>query len=108
MTGFSPATRDVIYQRSDGVCERCGAGPVEQLHHRRARGAGGSRRTDTNTPANCLAICSPCHLHIETNRTEAKDMGWLVRQGHDPEHVPVMYRRTGLVNLHPDGSITYM
>ena len=107
MTGFSSATRRLILDRSGGVCERCGVRPVEALHHRRPRGMSGSRRADTNTPANCLASCNECHLYIESNRTEALEMGWLVRQGHDPEHVPVMYRGMGLVQLHPDGAITY-
>lgn len=106
MTGFSPATRQIIIDRAGGVCERCAAGPIEQLHHRRARGAGGSKRADTNTPANALAVCSPCHAWIESNRIKALEMGWLVRQGLDPEQVPVMYRGMGLVNLHANGQIT--
>lgn len=106
MTGFSSQTREIILERSQGVCERCAAGPVEQLHHRRARGAGGSKRADTNTPANAFGLCEPCHRYVESHRTEALEMGWLVRQGHDPEHVPVMYRGMGLVNLHASGQIT--
>ncbi|WPH57747.1 hypothetical protein [Mycobacterium phage WXIN] len=79
--------------------------PVEQLHHRRARGAGGSRRTDTNTAANCFAICAPCHLYVESNRTEAQDNGWLVRQGHSPGATPILYRQSQWVLLRDDGSI---
>lgn len=79
--------------------------PASQHHHRRPRGMGSSKRPDTNTAANALAVCEPDHRRIESNRTEALEMGWLVRQGHDPEHVPVMYRGMGLVNLHPNGQI---
>lgn len=108
MTGFSPKTRRTVLDRSGGICELCGVRPVDQLHHRRPRGSGGSKRDDTNTPANCFAICEPDHRHLESHRTEALDNGWLVRQGRDPEHVPLLYRRTHFVILSADGGLTYV
>jgi 5-methylcytosine-specific restriction protein A len=104
VTGFTPKTRKTIFDRAQGRCERCTLRPIEQYHHRRARGAGGSKRPDTNTSANGLGLCSPCHLHIERNRTEALDHGWLVRQGHDPTRVPVYYQGSQWVCLTIEGS----
>ncbi|QRY51819.1 hypothetical protein [Mycolicibacterium septicum] len=107
MTGFSPKTRQLINERADFVCELCGAAPVEQHHHRRARGSGGSKDPMTNTPANAFAICAADHARIESYRTEALDKGWLVRQGKNPSEIPILYRgRYALLSV--DGSIEYL
>lgn len=97
----------MIIERSQGSCERCDFAPVEQLHHRRPRGAGGSKRDDTNTPANAFAICEPCHRYIESNRSEALDKGWLVRQGKSPAGTELLYR-SRLAFLGVDGSIDFI
>jgi 5-methylcytosine-specific restriction enzyme A len=58
MTGFDPATRNVILGRAGFVgpwvcCERCGDwNATVQCHHRRPRGMGGSRAADTNLASN--------------------------------------------------------
>lgn len=106
-TGFSPAVKEIVTGRSNGMCEICGDQPGAEFHHRRARGMGGSRRTDTNTPANCLLLCGGdgCHRMIESNRTVARVMGWLVPQGWAPADAKVIYR--GEVKwLHDDGEVT--
>lgn len=97
MTGFSQEVRQLINQRSDGVCEvqvRCQgrAAPGWQLHHRRARGMGSSKRPETNMPANALAVCVDCHHWIEHNREIARGNGWLLKQTQMPELVPVLRR----------------
>lgn len=102
MTGFSKAVRGVVEARSGGVCERCGTNPAVQIHHRRPRSMGGSRRKDTNLPANGLSVCVPCHCAIESDRDEALRHGWLVRQGRDPKLVPV-FRRGQWVRLNNEG-----
>lgn len=105
LTGFSPAVRKIICDRANNLCERCCLRPVQQLHHRRPRGAGGSRRADTNTPANGVAICEPCHRHVESHRAEALEHGWLVRQGHSPENTPLLYQGARWVLLTLDGGL---
>jgi hypothetical protein len=115
VTGFSAAVRTTIRQRAEGWCEVCGVRTIAgQAHHRRPRGAGGSRREDTNTPSNALWLCSGfesrradagCHNKIESHRADAFEKGWLVRQGVDPSSVPVLYRGQ-FVYLGDDGSIT--
>lgn len=104
MTGFPKPVRDIIHRRSQGVCERCGAAPAVQVHHRRPRAAGGSKRADTNQAANGLHVCPGCHCAIESDRAEALEHGWIVRQGQEPFLVPVL-RMGEWVCLYDDGSI---
>lgn len=108
LTGFSPKVRELALERSGGICECCAAAPVQQLHHRRARGAGGSKRVDTNEVSNLFAICEPCHRHIESHRAEALVNGWLVRQGKNPAGTEILYRKTDWAFLTPDGSIIFL
>lgn len=100
MVTVTLATVMVVLHRQDYRCVRCGA-PIEgqrgldwSAHHRRPRGAGGSRRPDTDAAVNILVVCghgaSGCHGYIESRRTEAFDNGWLVRQGVDPATVAVL------------------
>lgn len=92
LTGFSPLVRHTINERAQTMCEVCGVFPVQQLHHRRARGMGSTRRPETNQAANGLACCLPCHRHIEENRKESLSAGWLVSQHRQPADVPVARR----------------
>jgi hypothetical protein len=78
------------------------------LHHRRARGSGGSKDSATNGPANLLYLCgsgtSPhCHGWIESHRTAAYNAGWLVHSWDDPARVPVAIVGRGPVLLTADG-----
>lgn len=105
MTGFSRATKELVLDRAAGFCEACGIGRPEQLHHRRARGMGGSTADDTNIPANALAVDARCHALIESQRALAIDRGWLVRQGQDPAEVPVLRHGADWVLLREDGGV---
>lgn len=105
MTGFSESVHAVINGRSMGLCEVCGDARVTDHHHRRPRGAGGSKRPDTNTAANGLGICHGCHRMIELNRRVALLMGWLLRQPDQPNARPVMYRGVWRY-LHDDGNVS--
>lgn len=92
----------LVLTRAGGCCERCGTGlgPVRgvdySLHHRLARGMGGTRRAGINRPSNLLAVCghgtSGCHGWVESHRVEAYVAGWLVRRGLDPVEHPVIVR----------------
>lgn len=105
MNGFSRAVREIVTERAQNHCECCGVGRPEQLHHRRARGMGGSSADDTNTPANALAVDARCHALIESQRALALDRGWLVRQGQDPAEVPVLRHGSDWVLLREDGGV---
>jgi hypothetical protein len=94
MTGFSPQVRVIITQRSQGFCERDGWNRATEIHHRRSRGMGSTKRPETNQPSNGLHLCGACHGFIESHRAEALEHGWLVRQHHQPAEIPVLYRGT--------------
>ena len=94
MTGFSKHTRELVFLRAGGRCERCGRPPASwraafQWHHRRPRGMGGSKAADTNTAANCALLCGYCHAYVETHREGGFEAGWLVRQGEKPTETPL-------------------
>ena len=90
MTGFSKHTRELVFLRSGGRCERCGVIRTRvEYHHRRPRGMGGSRATDTNGAANCVLLCIYCHRDIEAYREAAIDFGFLVPQGKKPAETPL-------------------
>ena len=107
-TGFSPSVRGIVLERCAGLCEVCGRQRMAQIHHRRPRGAGGSKAADTNRASNALAVCSDCHSWIEHNRIKALSNGWLVRQGHSPRMTPVLYGGAGgWVFLADDGGLQW-
>lgn len=89
-TGPDKATIAGVGVRDGHCCIRCGSTRDLQLHHRRPRASGGTVRPDANSCVNLLTVCSECHQRIESNRTEALDNGWLVRQNADPAQVPVL------------------
>lgn len=93
-TGFTAQVRGVVRQRADSYCERCGLHRGTEHHHRRPRGAGGTKREDTNLPSNAGLLCGDCHRWVESHRTDALNEGWLVRQHHTPADIPVQYRGT--------------
>ncbi|MBM4608097.1 HNH endonuclease [Rhodococcus hoagii] len=71
-TGFPKKVRDLIEARAGGQCEAmwvltCNGRP-EQIHHRRPRGAGGSKAPAVNRAGNGIFICEPCHRLIESQR----------------------------------------
>lgn len=105
MTGFSRGVRDIVLRRADGRCERCGMfTDLLQLHHRRPRAAGGSRRPDTNLASNAAALCPGCHVVTESRRADAMFQGWLVRQEQSPAQTPV-FRWGQWVLLGDDGGV---
>ncbi len=72
--------------RSGGKCEartRVCSGEPSHFHHRKSRSSKDQR------PANCLWVCSACHLHIHENPTKSRMMGYIVPSWADPADVPV-------------------
>lgn len=103
---FDEQTREIIFERADGRCERCGSsGSVWQIHHRRPRGMGGTSRTDSGGAANALFLHPQCHEWVERNRSDAYDLGYLVGQQDDPCESPVRMW-DGWKKLNPDGSVS--
>lgn len=107
-TGPSSDVVDAVYERAMHSCEVCTEsvgdrrGEDHHIHHRRPRGAGGSRRADTNSPANLLLLCPECHRQIEGHREVSFGMGWLLRQSQNPVEVKVLVQRDRWVFLTAD------
>jgi len=84
--------RDLVYTRSNRVCERCGTRRGTNWHHRRAAGR-------LWTPENGLDLCGSgttgCHGWVTDQPILAKDYGWSVSNFHgDLLATPVLvYRR---------------
>lgn len=108
-------SRQVVLERALWRCEAgivCDEvelfGRPYSVHHRRPRGMGGTRRDETNAPANLLALCGTgttgCHGWIESNRSSALDAGFLLTQTAEPTSEPVL-RRGVAVYLTNDGGI---
>jgi 5-methylcytosine-specific restriction protein A len=104
-----PNAQQIVKVRSGLHCERCGVSVKwsgGQVHHRLPRGAGGTSRVEINSPANLLHLCDECHAWVESNRTEAYEKGWLVRQAHVPAERPVLTHEYGWVLLSDSGDRT--
>lgn len=89
--------RAAVKQRSDGLCERCGSGYGQTLHHRINRSQlHKSRHWEI---ANCCMLCgdgtSPggCHQWVGANPNDAADEGWHCRPWSDPLTEKVFYQR---------------
>lgn len=99
MTGFPKDVQDIILARSSGMCEvmlPCCTFQAVEIQHRRARGAGGTRRPETNYPSNGLAVCRPCHSFIESHPLVALEKGWRVPQSLSPAQESVVWRQQRL------------
>lgn len=115
-TGPEAHTVDTVLERDCHSCAVCGRGITGQrgvdwsIHHRRARGMGGTTAPDTNLPSNLLTVCGNgtegCHGLIESRRPEALDRGWLLRAGDVPSQRPVQHMLHGWVYLTDDGRIS--
>jgi hypothetical protein len=74
------------------MCERCGIEPATNIHHRRARGMGGTK-TQIHTAEWLLHLCGSgttgCHGYIEAHPEISYSKGWKLRRGHIPEQTPV-------------------
>jgi len=55
------------------VCERCGAKPSKDIHHKAGRH--GRFLCDT---AYFSALCRACHEQVHANGNEARKQGWII------------------------------
>ena len=98
MTAVTIKVRALIIERSNARCERCG-GTLNgihgmSIHHRDARGMGGSKAPWLGEPPNLLALCGSgttgCHGRIEHEPAWAYKRGLLLRTGDRPDETPFM------------------
>lgn len=74
-----------VLARAFYKCERCGGGPTTfgfSVHHRLPRGMGGSKNANLHRAANLIVLCGSgvdgCHGWVESNRDEARTLGYLL------------------------------
>jgi hypothetical protein len=104
-TGPDLATRQLVIDRLNHACLRCGM-PGQVIHHRRPRKRGGTLRPEINSPENLVWICEKCHAWIESRRIDAYASGWLVKEGIDgPAEIPLWDRAGCEFFLTDDGAI---
>lgn len=112
MAAVTERDRAIVLDRSGGMCEVCGAARATNVHHRRGRGMGGTRRA-IHSPAWLLAVCgqgntSGCHGRIEGDRTAAEANGWALPWSvEDATAAPVRLALYGLVLLDDEGGYAY-
>ena len=96
-------SRQIVMARSGGRCERCGD-RATQCHHRRPRMAGGSTAIGMNAPSNLCALCSDCHMTVESHRAAAIEAGWLLSSLAHAERVAIRLHTGRWVRLLTDGT----
>lgn len=102
---FTEQVRELVCTRASSRCEVCGvAVDMGQLHHRKARGMGGTVKKESRSAANALYLDFKCHEMIERNRSKAYENGWLVHNWESSEEKPVKMF-DGWYTLGSDGSL---
>lgn len=89
VTAEERTCRETVANRSEGICEKCGAPGGLEKAHRVGRGQGGQWN-----PSNILDLCHDCHHGNHGAPQVAYDHGWHLR-GHitDTASVPVLLRK---------------
>ena len=104
MTGFSPAVRALILQRDGGCFMQGDHYGGLQVHHRAPRQIGGAKAAWVNRASNGITLCMKHHTWVESHRSEAENLGLLVRRGvHLPPEIPVQHEH-GVVFLTDEGT----
>lgn len=114
-TGPAREVVDLVLDRDHHSCVVCAnslhgvRGRDWSVHHRDPRGMGGTSRSEVNLPSNLLVVCGSgttgCHGWIEARRSEAEEMGLLLRGNEKPTEVPVA-TWYGVVLLNDEGGYT--
>lgn len=111
-TGPTRDVRAIVWARANGCCERCGQRITDNMyssvHHRKARGLGGSSDARLNEPSNLVLLCgsgtTDCHGFVESHRNDAHRVGWLLWRNADARRVPVDIYGRGPTLLSDDGT----
>lgn len=107
------SSKDIVRERSEGMCEKCGenltvtpsyADPImtdRTLHHRQPQRNGGK-----NSVINMVNLCVRCHREIHADEKKAAREGWIIINRF-PGNVPFTGWR-GCVQPQQDGSLTLL
>ena len=100
--------RQVVYERSGRICERCGSTGPGSIHHRKNRS---QMHKSKHWLVSVLSyLCGNgtqgCHGLVTENPALAGEEGLWVRPWQDPAEIPVLYRGRWAY-LREDGSVEY-
>lgn len=89
VTAEEKSCRQIVADRSEGICEKCGKSGALEKAHRIARSQGGRWE-----PSNVLDLCHDCHHGNHGSPQSAYDHGWHLR-GHveDTTTMRVLFRK---------------
>lgn len=98
--------RDLVADRSKGMCEKCGDSRGLEKAHRLARSQGGLW-----LPSNILDLCHSCHRGNHASPSTAYEGGWHLKMGQTPSTEPALVFKSGWRDwalLHDDGTWTWV
>jgi 5-methylcytosine-specific restriction protein A len=99
-----PAARAVALRR-DRSCRRCAHPTATDVHHRIARGMGGTSDPERHHITRLVSLCRSCHRWVHDHPTDATREGWTVRRGGDCAVIPIR-TEAGVLRLTGDGAAT--
>lgn len=110
-TGPTPDAEEIVRNRFEGRCARCGV-IGHSVHHRIPRQAGGTSDPTINRLSNLVWLCGDgvalCHGEVESHRSQARADGYLVRRRDDPSTVPIRLWDGRRVLLDDTGGVTFV
>jgi hypothetical protein len=90
--------REIVLERSQGLCERCGRRAYLTIHHRKKR----SHRGEWSL-TNCVAVggsgTTGCHGWIESHPNDAHAIGFHCRPWESAEEIPILLYGKSWVKL---------
>ena len=66
-----PERRQQVWERGNGMCERCCWTPMTDVHHIAGRGG-----DDPHRITNLVGLCRSCHEWVHANPAAARDAGF--------------------------------
>lgn len=93
----------------DTRCQRCGDHDTLDVHHRRARGMGGTQAKDRLS--NLLTLCRACHNTTEAHPVDARALGYRLDADQEPDQTPLWaftVNGPGWWRLGDDGSTSWV
>jgi len=79
--------RKKVIDFADGICERCGSAPIQDVHHNNYRNIG-----NEDPLVDLIGVCRPCHAYLAGERNADPALlivrGLLFQHGLHPVYVP--------------------
>ena len=92
----------VLARPPNGRCERCGARPAVDAHHRKLVSQGGP-----DVASNLAALCRECHSWCHAYPLDARAGGWIVTAGTDWAKKALLLWDGSVVTLNDEGGYAF-